>query len=43
MPERTVAVTPLYAGASVARMSDVVPAASAVARLAGVIEPSKVR
>ncbi len=34
MPDRTVEVTPLYAGESVARMHDVVPAAEAVARLA---------
>lgn len=35
MPARLVEVTPLYAGESVARMSDVIPAAAAVARLAG--------
>jgi NAD(P)H-dependent flavin oxidoreductase YrpB (nitropropane dioxygenase family) len=35
MPARTVAVTPLYAGESVARLRDVLPAAAAVAALAG--------
>lgn len=35
MPASTAAVTPLYAGESVARMDDVVPAAMALARLAG--------
>jgi NAD(P)H-dependent flavin oxidoreductase YrpB (nitropropane dioxygenase family) len=35
MPERTVAVTPLYAGRSVARIGTVLPAAEAVAVLAG--------
>ena len=34
MPDRVVAVTPLYAGESVARIDDIVPAAVALARLA---------
>lgn len=35
MPDRTVAVTPMYAGQGVGRMHEVLPAAAAVARLAG--------